>query len=529
MDAVCINQEDIEERNSQVAMMRQIYQEAKREIIWLGSSTAETAAGMLFIPRLLAAEQKAKELIGDDKIDLSQGDHYGQDPKRLGLPRGGANEYHAFISLIKADWFSRVWILQEVALAKETRLSCGTHTVSFEDFEHAFFFFNAIDMIIPAEEEYASCALKVMAVIDARSATTQGHPRDLLGTLLRCRPSLATDPRDKVFGLLGLTTDTGPKVVNVQVDYNHEMKQVYFDTAFAIIKFEQKLDVLGVPRIANSTSQSLPSWVPDWTKWESTTALNRRDRPASDADSKEVLVRQAVGDSKALPEISSDRSMLGLQGCVIDSVTEMGDIFTGEDGLVGMNTGLIDIIKQFKQNTQALLQWEHVAEARSGKKYAPTGEEMLVAYWQTITAGWEPPGSDLSTEKSLEWDAYHRPGASLRQRAGFKTTTSSAFGWLTVGANVAKQTRRPPPKSDFDRCLQMSWNRRLVRSKNGYVGLAPAATVIGNAIALFKGGGSPLIVRREQAHWKLVGDSYVHGMMNGECFREQNCNAMWLL
>ena len=534
VDALCINQEDDEERNTQVAMMQDIYQKAERVVVWLGEGTHQSNTGMDFVPQLIAAEQRAKTL-GGDAVLPSVARHR---LRKLGLPAesgdGEEDEYTGFASLFKRAWFARVWVIQEVAMAKEVQLTCGLRWVSWDDFVKAFYFMHTLNMLTPDPASYFQAIVRVLGIIDARKARLLGYDRDLLGTLLRCRSSLATDPRDKVFGLLGITTDTGPNALKCRADYQVNVQEAYTELSVAVISFEQSLDILGVPSIIGRSSvEDLPSWVPDWSTWDSTSALNRRDRPATCERDSETLLRKAAGDTKAVPQLSSNKRELGIQGYVFDEVTEVGSIHKYEDELImDSKIWLIDITNFYrsKKRTQALLHWESISEARNGKMYPPTGETMLAAYWQTITAGWQLDDEHkLSSSAYLEWDSYHRPGASLRRLVGPSIATTSTYAWFTFGLNLCKQLVRPPPELGFDGPLNMAFNRRFIRSKKGFMGLVPAETRVGDAIALFKGGGSPLIIRSCGEKWKLVGDSYVHGMMNAECFYEENCYTMWLV
>jgi hypothetical protein len=78
-----------------------------------------------------------------------------------------------------------------------------------------------------------------------------------------------------------------------------------------------------------------------------------------------------------------------------------------------------------------------------------------------------------------------------------------------------------PPESD------LSNHRRMVRTKKGYIALAPRHTKRDDMIAICGGGKLPLIVRKEGEHWVLVGESYVHGIMHGETWNEAKCERMW--
>jgi hypothetical protein len=528
IDAICIDQDNVEERNSQVKLMKAVYQQAESVTVWLGEESPQTNAAMDLIPQLVHAEERAKEHSGDTDISYAARQH---NPNKLGLPKESA--YVHFVALLLNEWFTRVWIIQEVAMAKQAYLTYGPRSVRWDDFAKAFLFLFKLDVYIQDpglyEGHFAQAITSVLGIIDARDARKQGQNRTLLGTLLRCRPSRASKAEDKVFAVLGLATDTGSEAIDIEVDYAQKVERIYTDTAFTILRHEQNLDLLGVQHSPRDITEfNLPSWVPDWSVWDGTIALNRRDRPASLESKDEIYVRHATGNTVSIPRLSADGRMLGLHGYVIDQVMEIGMIYDCKDRKLECNAGLGDTPRAQQLNIHVLLQWEEISKARGGSLYAPTGEPILAAYWQTITAGWRFAEHDLSTSKFSKWDSYRRPGASLRQFLGSCITMSSLYAWITFGLSICKQLIKSPPEFGFDGLLTMSSNRRFIQTKKGYMGLAPAETRVGDSVALFKGGGSPLVMRREGENWTLVGDSYVHGMMNAECWVEGLCQTMWL-
>ncbi|KAJ4362571.1 hypothetical protein N0V83_010665 [Neocucurbitaria cava] len=554
VDAVCINQNDGLEKAAQVMMMQDIYQKAERVVVWLGEEDAQSNKGLDFVSQLLAAEERAKTVLSDADASLVAWKRL----RKLDLPKEGGDddEYMSFISLFKRDWWSRVWIIQEVAMAKEAHLMCGSRSVLWDDFVKAFYFMNTLNLIIPDPARYAEVLFRVVSVIDARDSRVLGHERDLLGLLLRCRSSLATDPLDKVFALLGLATNTGEDGIKIRPEYGIEVKKVYTDLALAIIEHEGNLDILGVPRTkanpkeepkavqsvdsekdqeANPTMDPFPSWVPDWSTWDSTLTLNRRERLASYEPQNEILIRKATGNTRAEPLRHANTNLLGLQGYTIDEITQLGPLYRSEDELLNFNIWLVDSIKFWKSNMQTLLHWESLSESNNqqhhykNKIYRTTGESMLDAYWQTLTVGWQlNEEHTLSATTYREWDRYHRPAAWLRRFVGPKIATSSAYTWFTFALMFCKQMRRPPPELGFERPLSLASNRRFVRTGKGYMGLVGAETRVGDCVVLCKRGGSPLIMRPNGGSWELVGDSYVHGMMSGEVFEEEKCRTMWL-
>jgi hypothetical protein len=87
VDAVCINQENLEEREQQVQLMAKIYSKAHRVIVWLGGETVDTKGALEDI-RLVANE----ELTERSKKEINQ---------------------QAILNLLQQPWFQRIWVREQ--------------------------------------------------------------------------------------------------------------------------------------------------------------------------------------------------------------------------------------------------------------------------------------------------------------------------------------------------------------------------------------------------------------------------------
>jgi len=109
------------------------------------------------------------------------------------------------------------------------------------------------------------------------------------------------------------------------------------------------------------------------------------------------------------------------------------------------------------------------------------------------------------------------------------------FEWMDDIAKLTSKTiflRRvlaEAMSSDFQfrvqRCISY---RRMVRTKKSYLGLALALAHTGDHVALLKGLRTPVVLRPNREVWEFVGDCYVHGIMNGEAFQEEQGAEIWL-
>ncbi|KAL8718347.1 MAG: hypothetical protein Q9225_004507 [Loekoesia sp. 1 TL-2023] len=129
IDAICINQTDLHEKNHQIPMMPSIYGDADRVCVWLGEASEDSDLAIEFMEEIMNDIWKFDELC---------------KPK----PKGGRDtgpHWKALFSLIMRPWFSRRWIVQEVALAKDGLIYCGSRTISWRKFSDAVSLFVEVE------------------------------------------------------------------------------------------------------------------------------------------------------------------------------------------------------------------------------------------------------------------------------------------------------------------------------------------------------------------------------------------------
>ena len=123
IDAICINQDDNSERNVQVALMDGVYKGASEVCVWLGEEGDHSDLALSFISRVVILD----------------------DFDRLVADRRTPHEWTALSDLMKREWFSRRWVVQEIALAKSARLYCGGSSADWSDFAVAVSLFEAVE------------------------------------------------------------------------------------------------------------------------------------------------------------------------------------------------------------------------------------------------------------------------------------------------------------------------------------------------------------------------------------------------
>ena len=204
IDAICINQDDLDERAQQVRLMRQIYSTAATVYIWLGSASTTTAAGVELLHHAYDIKERFPEKMKTD--DPSQ-------VRALGLPGGEDPVWQPVVEIFTRAWFTRVWVIQEVTVAEKRVFLCGKFRIRQEAVQmvyrsHIDFYALRYALMChwPQEKGGEFQRLKnviAVGVIAARYA--QLGPYDLLSLLFLTRGFEATDRRDKIFALLGIT------------------------------------------------------------------------------------------------------------------------------------------------------------------------------------------------------------------------------------------------------------------------------------------------------------------------------------
>ncbi|KAK0639716.1 heterokaryon incompatibility protein-domain-containing protein [Cercophora newfieldiana] len=219
VDSICINQDDVQERETQVAKMARIYSECRQVIVYLGEDiVAPTMPGQYPFRRRL------EDSIGDPQI--------------------------GFLNLLSRRYFSRVWIIQELILPRQVVIPVGDMEISVDKTSGgALSWYNW----------NASAAPWFIEI--GRRYLPQGNICDILRLICY---STSTDPRDKVFGAHALINNTQQDQLALRPDYSLSCLHVFFGV-FAHSLITLKRTELLCNAAGISARDGYPSWTPDWT------------------------------------------------------------------------------------------------------------------------------------------------------------------------------------------------------------------------------------------------------------------------
>lgn len=216
-DAICIDQEgNNAEKGHQVRQMGDIYAHADKVLVWLGQGNEHTDELMKIMRRL-----------HHEVIRLGGNWRHSNTGLLQGLVTTTPERTAALIELLDRSWFRRVWILQEIARATKVEMHCGLHSCPAS-------VFTAIPPLLNASPgEHCQAVLDIMPG-PSRRTSWWSQKRDL-GTLLsKFKDSQATDPRDAVYALLGISSDAVDSQYLLP-DYGYSHDQVLWRaTAFIL-------------------------------------------------------------------------------------------------------------------------------------------------------------------------------------------------------------------------------------------------------------------------------------------------------
>jgi hypothetical protein len=369
VDSVCINQDDMSERMSQVELMGRIFGGASRVLAWLGHDEEGSTSFAMRVIRDI--NDRPEEGLHDARIllhldDPTEDDHLSEEDRKRSTVE--ALRWRAIKSFFDIEYFHRTWIVQELGLARQADMFCSHSrypSVDGTDEEHGI-----MDEGNSSSDEFPQHDLDLHSIswyevrefvryVDFNGASLETHldlkcwvathirlvwevdehgtPQcDFLTALHWVRILRVTDPRDRIFALLGhlLAVMNGESVA--KPDYNVSRGVVYTKLAATFIQQTKKLYVLTL--VDHDSDQSMghvqwdtaddarmPSWVPDWHSINRTTPLPYPTPPAASQDD-EIRIEGSLDSVTGQP-----MPRLIVRGWVVDQIVAVSHMMETTD------------------------------------------------------------------------------------------------------------------------------------------------------------------------------------------------------
>ena len=252
VDAVCINQADVDERNHQLKRMRSIYGLSYRTLIWLGEDS-QTDNSAETLSRLEYFGDQVEYTTNHTFCDCPDAEQTGWSDVGEELPYD-KKSWGSLTKLLDRPWFRRVWVLQEALLSNSRAIvQCGHISAPWHKLRKA--------ILVLSMKQAAPPKLRrlLLGYNDGLQAVESAALRQLLAW---SKDRKCTDPRDKVYGLLALIP---PALAGrILIDYRLPVADVYMNAVLANLEYSKRLDMLVYCRI-DDRLDGAPSWVPNWT------------------------------------------------------------------------------------------------------------------------------------------------------------------------------------------------------------------------------------------------------------------------
>jgi hypothetical protein len=252
VDAICINQQNIEERAKQVVRMGDIYTFARRVVVWLGPSSGNSKLAISTLS-FLGKQVEVNKLYGrSPSPDCTHPLWYSA---ACALPYNDET-WEAIKDLLELPWFKRLWVLQEIQLAnQDSVMQCGNDKISW------YFFRRSIKCLYSKQKGVPSKLAAILPHIDRLSMHLTGSRLQRL--LSTSRERLCSESSDKVYAVLGLVPPT--IAGKIKPNYSISPAEVYKSTFLEHASLVQRLELLVACSTQSQRLPDLPSWVPDWS------------------------------------------------------------------------------------------------------------------------------------------------------------------------------------------------------------------------------------------------------------------------
>ncbi|CAG8980156.1 hypothetical protein HYALB_00007394 [Hymenoscyphus albidus] len=255
------DEEAIHERNYQVGIMRKFYRCCDSVRGWIGEEADESDVALNPISQL--SEAYDEQSTATNKQDAE----YGNRDLGSGVLSMYDRAYTSLVHLMLRVYFQRVRIIQEVALASEAFILCGSSLTepTWKELENAFNFATQMSALSIYRQLLPQNFIALQTSRQAIDSNDSSN-RKLSFLLSRHCPSMATNSQDKIYALLGLCEERELSELGLDVDYNLPIKDLFLITMKKILEKDKNLDLLSATMISDSYPlelANLPSWIPD--------------------------------------------------------------------------------------------------------------------------------------------------------------------------------------------------------------------------------------------------------------------------
>lgn len=469
IDAICINQNDIQERNVQVRQMLDIYKSATRVVIWLGEGDRDSDKAMTFINKY--------------SDSLLTRESFSKVEKELSRPMHLKDEWLALVQgILIRPWWSRVWIVQEVAVAKDLIVVCGRHSVNwdvltrFEYFAHLYHASEVAQVLRCTDKNSVRNAQQAGIITYIRNEWQSGKSLMFHQLVLDLRLFNATVAVDKLYAYLGLCVDAGAE--NLNPDYSKATWQVYAQYTKHIILEQRKLDFICAGNNMKLTD-GLPSWVPDFQK-----ANDEIPNPLKGLGTLMEEILYNVSARKPMAVVfSDDLRTLRATGLLVGTITALAPYWDP-------HRSTADFLEKLPS---AFAEWGNFIRKEgnpSNSKYR--SDQAQLAFSKTLTA-----------DRLLDFKS--RVSRLPPQEGALEVCSKGVPQDFESHADPVRRERLWHEHIRFWLEGALMY-RCLAFLDNGYLGLLPQIARVGDAACILFGCDTPVVLRSHGEEYNFIGE-----------------------
>ncbi|KAL2073871.1 hypothetical protein VTL71DRAFT_11197 [Oculimacula yallundae] len=496
IDAICINQSDKMERNGQVGKMRNIYENAEEVVAWLGPSYDDSDMALQFVWKIYQHEH-----------DIEWIARIFNDPKTK-------TSVLALSGLLNRKYWARMWIVQELVVARRVIIQCGTSAIEAVALEATQRLLYAISerqmgfkkdylaILFPNDSRTITSVMfrGLRSIMDVKE-TFKSQESSFFTYLLCLSHQRSTDPRDMVYGLAALANPISP--YKIQISYSSSVSEVFADLARKELQHCKSLLVLTRAR-SNSRIVGLPSWVPEWSRQDRHYFLREIRTPQ--------YFYSAARDDTMPSIILSTPSILILKAIVIGVIEK-----------TAQSNSVVSRDDSSSMKLKFLSRWNFVAT------YFGHGRESQVSLGRTLLCDQlthdETNGLDFVPFYQYFLGMWFHICVEENHTDYPDPVLAEVYSQgMTQAIKMRKESNRTYNKEDIEilnegyveYSADLIWDRQLFLGSSNIMGLGPIDVEEGDIICVPLGCPHPMIFRQVADHYTVIGEAYVDEYMYGK-------------
>jgi hypothetical protein len=519
IDSICIDQTNPKEKSLQVQKMADIYKRAEDVLVCLGDAPgAWLALGLIWELNFIL------ERYGETYLCYH---HVPTFFQRRQIDKLLCARVHALLDLLYHPWFERAWVVQEVVVARHVNIFYGRYSIPWSSLYDCMKpigcgpVFSALSAFDSARRSFTSAPpllslSRICLLVGYRMEFQSFGPNSLCFVLRQFIQWKAELGIDKIFAIIGIV-DCGADLKRL-VDYKRPGKEIIVELANYTLETGHAVEILDLAGIGwVRHDPTLPTWVVEWN-------TTRAAMPLSHPSLRYMQYKAAVDRPSSVVRGNNEQEIV-VRGQFIDRIKILG----------------LDILRRFGFSRDSsfseiinyLDEINNVAQVSAPDPYHHLGNQPLrEAIWRTIIGD----RSDTERPAPASYEKIMTAQISLGQKLEpyisrdgpemfFKDLPKefeSEFGTTGIREEI-RRTNMEFQNIDFLFDHPVS-QRSFCVTERGYIGMVPHLSKVGDIVCVFFGAQVPFVLRSidldqgSTERYQLVGESYIHGIMDGQAF-----------